>query len=67
MQLAIIVSDGRRSPSWGDPSLWVRRAAEENILLCFVIVDAAANKDSLLEQRPQTLSQTVPRHFLDTS
>ncbi|EOD09280.1 hypothetical protein EMIHUDRAFT_216671 [Emiliania huxleyi CCMP1516] len=42
MQLAIIVSDGRRSPSWGDPSLWVRRAAEENILLCFVI-------DSILE------------------
>jgi len=49
MQLCIIVSDGRRSPSWGDPSLWVRRAAEEKILLCFVIIDAAANKDSILE------------------
>mmetsp|Transcript_39964 Transcript_39964/g.105030 ORF Transcript_39964/g.105030 Transcript_39964/m.105030 type:complete len:338 (-) Transcript_39964:298-1311(-) len=49
MQLAIIVSDGRRSPSWGDPQQWIRRAAQEHILLCFVIVDAAAAKDSILD------------------
>jgi midasin len=49
MQLCVIVSDGRRSPAWGDPATWVRRAAEERILLCFVILDAAAQKDSILE------------------
>jgi midasin len=54
MQLCVIVSDGRRSPAWGDPSLWVRRAAEEKILLCFVIIDAAANKDSILELQSVT-------------
>jgi len=54
LQLCIIVSDGRRSPSWGDPSLWVRRASEEKILLCFVIIDSAANKDSILELQSVT-------------
>lgn len=49
LQLVIIVSDGRRSPSWGDPQHWIRRAAQEHILLCFVIVDAAASKDSILD------------------
>ena len=49
MQLAIIVSDGRRSPSWGDPQQWIRRAAQEHILLCFVIIDAAESKDSILD------------------
>ena len=49
MQLALIVSDGRRSPAWGDPSRWIRTAAQERILLVFVIVDAAASKDSILE------------------
>ena len=49
LQLALIVSDGRRSPSWGDPSHWVRLAAQEHILLCFVVLDAAASKDSILE------------------
>ena len=54
MQLAIIVSDGRRSPSWGDPAQWIRRAAEEHILLCFVIIDAAASKDSILDLQSVT-------------
>merc|ERR1712127_794247 len=49
MQLVLIVSDGRRSPSWGDPSLWIRRAAQQHILLCFVIVDAAASEDSIMD------------------
>jgi midasin len=49
MQLVIIVSDGRRSPSWGDPQQWIRRAAQEHILLCFVIVDAAGTKDSIYD------------------
>ena len=49
MQLCLIVSDGRRSPSWGDPSGWIRRAAQQHILLCFVIVDAAAEADSILD------------------
>ena len=48
MQLVLIVSDGRRSPSWGDPALWIRRAAQQHILLCFVIVDAAEPRDSIL-------------------
>ena len=49
MQLVLIVSDGRRSPSWGDPSLWIRKAAQQHILLCFVIVDAAASEDSIMD------------------
>jgi len=54
MQLVLIVSDGRRSPSWGDPSHWVRLAAQEHILLCFVIIDAAASKDSILDLQSVT-------------
>ena len=49
MQLVIIISDGRRSPGWGDPALWVRKATEAHILLCFVIIDAAASADSIFE------------------
>ena len=49
MQLVIIISDGRRSPTWGDPSAWVRRAATERILLCFVIIDSASSSESILE------------------
>ena len=48
LQLVLIVSDGRRSPSWGDPSYWIRIAAQQHILLCFVIIDASARKDSIL-------------------
>jgi len=54
LQLVIIVSDGRRSPSWGDPHAWVRRATEQHILLCFVIIDAAAAKDSIIELQSVT-------------
>ena len=54
VQLVLIISDGRRSPSWGDPAQWIRRAAQEHILLCFVIVDAAEAKDSILDL--QTIS-----------
>ena len=54
MQLVLIVSDGRRSPAWGDPQQWVRLAAQEHILLCFVIVDAAAAKDSILDLQTVT-------------
>ena len=49
LQLVLIVSDGRRSPAWGDPSSWVRIAAQEHILLCFVVIDSAAQKDSILD------------------
>ena len=49
MQLCIIVSDGRRSPKWGDPSAWIRRAQQQHILLCFVIVDPAASEDSIID------------------
>ena len=49
LQLVLIVSDGRRSPSWGDPQQWVRLAQQEHILLCFVIIDAAQQKDSILD------------------
>ena len=49
MQLCLIVSDGRRSPSWGDPTQWIRRAAQQHIMLCFVIVDAAAGEDSIMD------------------
>jgi midasin len=49
MQLALIVSDGRRAPAWGDPAQWIRRAAEDRILLCFVIIDSASSGDSILE------------------
>ena len=49
LQLVLIVSDGRRSPTWGDPSHWVRVAAQEHILLCFVVIDSAAKKDSILD------------------
>ncbi|KOO34118.1 type a von willebrand factor domain-containing protein [Chrysochromulina tobinii] len=49
LQLVLIVSDGRRSPAWGDPSAWVRLAAQEHILLCFVVLDSAAQKDSILD------------------
>ena len=49
VQLVIIISDGRRSPGWGDPALWVRKATEAHILLCFVIIDAAASADSIFE------------------
>lgn len=48
LQLAIIVSDGRKSPSWGDPSEYIRLAQQEHILLCFVIIDAAEQRDSIL-------------------
>ena len=48
LQLVIIVSDGRKSPSWGDLAHWIRLAAQEHILLCFVIVDAAEERDSIL-------------------
>jgi len=44
MQLAIIISDGRgcnRNSAWGDPSAWIRRAAEQHILLCFIVIDSA--------------------------
>ena len=54
MQLVLIVSDGRRSPSWGDPQRWIRLAAQEHILLCFVIVDAASAKDSILDLQTVT-------------
>lgn len=54
LQLVLIVSDGRRSPSWGDPTQWIRRAAQEHILLCFVIIDAATAKDSILELKTVT-------------
>ena len=53
-QLAIIVSDGRRSPSWGDPQAWVRRAKQEHILLCFIVIDTAAENESILSM--QTVS-----------
>mmetsp|Transcript_37231 Transcript_37231/g.87008 ORF Transcript_37231/g.87008 Transcript_37231/m.87008 type:complete len:606 (-) Transcript_37231:376-2193(-) len=49
MQLVIIVSDGRRSPSWGQPAQWVQRAADAHVLLCFIIIDSASAKDSILE------------------
>ena len=49
MQLVIIVSDGRRSPSWGDPTQWIRRAAQEHIFFCFIVVDAESSKDSILD------------------
>ena len=49
LQLVLIVSDGRRSPAWGDPSVWVRLAAQEHILLCFVVLDSATQKDSILD------------------
>ena len=48
LQLVIIVSDGRKSPSWGELPKWIRAAAQEHILLCFVIVDAAEPRDSIL-------------------
>ena len=48
MQLVIIVSDGRKSPSWGDPSSYIRLAQQEHILLCFVIIDAQESRDSIL-------------------
>merc|ERR1712072_1669413 len=48
LQLVIIVSDGRKSPAWGDLSHWIRTAAQEHILLCFVIVDAEQQRDSIL-------------------
>ena len=54
LQLVLIVSDGRRSPTWGDPKQWIRKAAQENILLCFVVLDAAAEKDSILELKSVT-------------
>ena len=44
----IIVSDGRKSPSWGDPSSYIRLAQQEHILLCFVIIDAQESRDSIL-------------------
>jgi len=54
MQLAIIISDGRRSPAWGDPQQWIRRAAEQHILLCFIVIDSASAADSILDL--QTIS-----------
>ena len=54
LQLVLIVSDGRRSPTWGDPKQWIRKAAQEHILLCFVVLDAAAEKDSILELKSVT-------------
>jgi len=49
LQLVLIVSDGRRGATWGDPKQWIRQAAQENILLCFVVLDSSAEKDSILE------------------
>jgi len=54
MQLALIVSDGWRSPAWGDPAHWIRLAAQEHILLCFVILDDSAAKDSILDMKRVT-------------
>jgi len=47
LQLAVIVSDGRRSPSWGELQPWIRTAQQEHILLCFIVVDATGC-DSIL-------------------
>eukprot|EP00965_Chrysotila_dentata_P197173 6178030-Pleurochrysis_carterae.AAC.1 len=49
MQLMIVISDGRRSPSWGEPQQWIQRAKEQHILICFIIIDAATSNDSILE------------------
>ena len=54
MQLAVIVSDGRRSPQWGEVSEWVRAAKRAHILLCFVVLDAAAEKDSIVQLQSVT-------------
>ena len=43
--MVLIVSDGRKSPTWGDPKQWIRKAAQENILLCFVVLDPSAEKN----------------------
>jgi len=51
MQLAFIISDGWRSPLWGDPQHWIRLAAQEHILLCFIVLDSTASKDSILEMK----------------
>ena len=53
MQLVLIVSDGMRSPKWGDPTPWVRKCAEEHIMLCFIVVDKAASRgnDSILDMQ----------------
>lgn len=69
LQLCLIVSDGRKMPSWGDPAPWIRKAKQEHILLCFVIVDAAEEKDSILEMQNVAFEggKLVMSRYLDTA
>ena len=69
LQLVIIVSDGRKSPSWGELHKWIRLAQQEHILLCFVIVDAAEEKDSILEMQNVAFEggKLVMSRYLDTA
>jgi midasin len=40
MQLLLIVSDGRRTPTWGDPGPLVRAAAQQGVRVCFLVLDS---------------------------
>lgn len=51
MQLLIIISDGRRTPSWGDPAPGVRAASASGVQTAFIVVDSptATTADSILD------------------